>query len=260
MILDSADGFRVDNICVFVSHAEPGDVIDFHGSSSDSVDLFIYMKSGSASLRYDSTHILDIKTTGYIPRGSEYAVVFTEESEYILVSFKLFRYERRINLPHEMAFTADLSNEFAELEKTISLAGMFGDLARRQAFWSMLTKAGAELLAFFVPGLARIAPGVAAMQQEFLENKPIAEYAEMCGLRENRFRMLFTDYFKTSPVEYRNTMRMRYAQKLLTNLHCSVSDAAKAAGFASTSYFCRLHRKMYGVSPAEMENDHAKMV
>ena len=150
MILDSADGFRVDNICVFVSHAEPGDVIDFHGSSSDSVDLFIYMKSGSASLRYDSTHILDIKTTGYIPRGSEYAVVFTEESEYILVSFKLFRYERRINLPHEMAFTADLSNEFAELEKTISLAGMFGDLARRQAFWSMLTKAGAEQISSFV--------------------------------------------------------------------------------------------------------------
>ena len=162
MILDSADGFRVDNICVFVSHAEPGDVIDFHGSTSDSVDLFLYMKSGSASLRYDSAHILEIKKTCYIPRGPEYAVVFPEESEYILVSFKLFRYERRINLRHEMAFTADLSHEFEELEKTISLAGIFGDLARRQAFWNMLTKAGAELLAFFVPGLARIAPGVAA--------------------------------------------------------------------------------------------------
>ena len=45
----------------------------------------------------------------------------------------------------------------------------------------------------------------------------------------------------------------------MSHFNCSVADAAHAAGFASTSYFCRLHRKMFGVSPAGMEEEDDQM-
>ncbi len=259
MIFDTADGLRVEDLCVYCAMAEPGHIIDLQNHAGGSADVLCYIKSGAATLRFDGAPLLTLEHTAYFPCGAGYSLFFPETASFTLLSFRLFRLDERIVPPRELTFSIPLEREFRRLEETAAYAGPLGDLRRKAAFFDILAKCAPEIPEQLSSGHARIARGVAALEAQFLANNAISEYAALCGLRENRFRLLFAERFGISPVEYRNTLRMRYAHALMKNFHCSVAEAARAAGFTSTSYFCRLHRKMFGSSPAGREENDGKM-
>ncbi|MDQ0114603.1 helix-turn-helix domain-containing protein [Paenibacillus harenae] len=62
----------------------------------------------------------------------------------------------------------------------------------------------------------------------------------------------------TTIVDMINHVRMENAKELLTTTECSVSDIAEKTGYASSSYFHRMFKKIYGVTPSEFRNAHAK--
>lgn len=261
MFWESAVGLHVEDLCVFMSRAIAGHTMTFAPRTGTAMGLFLYLKTGTAVLYTDGIPLLTIPAqyTLYVPYQPEYCLTFSEESTYLLLSFQLFRFEDPLLPPRELLLTIPLGQEFAKMQEAALQAGTLGDLARKSAFFLLLARTAPAFLEAFSPGLARIARGVAALEMHFLENTPVAEYAALCGLRENRFRSLFSEHFGMSPLEYRNTLRMRYAQQLLQQFHCSVAEAAQAAGFTSTSYFCRMHRKLFGTSPAGQEVKHGKM-
>ena len=88
-----------------------------------------------------------------------------------------------------------------------------------------------------------------------MENRPLASYAALCGIAEAYFRSLFTAHYGVSPVEYRNRLRISYARALMDHCGLTIADAARAAGFSSASYFCRLYKKTTGMSPGEERRD-----
>lgn len=259
MFFESAEGLRAEDICVYRAVVPSGHRIDFQQHTGDPACLLFFCNNGAAALCFDGAPLFDIQNAVYFPGRPEYSLAFSKDADCILVSFRLFRFGERLTPPHELALAVPLAGEFERLGETASCAGATGDLYRKEALFAILAKAAPEFAGRFSPGLSRIAHGVAALEAQFLENTAIAEYAALCNLRENRFRMLFTEHFGMSPVEYRNTLRMRYAHALMDRFHCTVAEAARASGFASTSYFCRLHRKMFGASPAGMEDDDGKM-
>lgn len=104
-------------------------------------------------------------------------------------------------------------------------------------------------------GWARIAPGAALLEQEFLRSEPISRYAQACSMGETRFRTLFTQCYGLSPGEYRIRLRLERAQTLIKAARLPIHTAAQAAGFHSVSYFCRLYRQTYGRSPSDGEED-----
>lgn len=260
MYFDSTKGFRVEELCVYTSHAAAGHTIAFTPQAEDPASgIFLYLKTGTAVLYADGIPLLTVQNVLYVPYRPEYCLKFPEESAYLLLSFQLFRFDESLLPPRELALTMPLEQEFARMQEAVPQAGTLGELSRLSAFYLILAKAAPAFAEAFSPSIARIARGVAALETHFLENTAIAEYAALCGLQENRFRKLFTEHFSMSPVEYRNTLRMRYARQLLRQFHCSVAEAAQAAGFTSTSYFCRMHRKLFGASPAGQEARDGKM-
>lgn len=102
---------------------------------------------------------------------------------------------------------------------------------------------------------ARIAKGAALLELEFLRSEPISRYAQACQIGETRFRTLFTQYYGLSPAEYRIKLRLKRAQALIKTARLPVYMAARAAGFHSVSYFCRLYKQAYGHSPGAGEED-----
>lgn len=259
MFFESAEGLRAEDICVYCTSMQSGRHIDFQQHTGDLDCILFYIKNGAATLCFDGTPLFDIQNAVYFPGRSEYSLTFSKNSECVLVAFRLFRFGERLTPPQELALAVPLDAEFERLGATAAYAGANGDIRRKEALFAILAKTAVEFAGQFSSGLSRIARGVAALEAQFLENSAIAEYAALCNLRENRFRLLFTEHFGMSPVEYRNTLRMRYAHALMDRFHCTVAEAARASGFASTSYFCRLHRKMFGASPAGMEDDDDKM-
>lgn len=99
----------------------------------------------------------------------------------------------------------------------------------------------------------QITPGYLLLCRDYLRNDPVSTYAQACGISETLFRTLFSRQYGMTPIDYRNMLRLQYAKELINVFSIPVSVAAKAAGFNSTSYFCKLYKKTYGVNPTAGE-------
>jgi transcriptional regulator GlxA family with amidase domain len=98
---------------------------------------------------------------------------------------------------------------------------------------------------------ARIARGVYLLEQTYLENLPIAQYAEESHISVNTFRRVFQNQFGISPIKYRNLMRLDRAKELLYEGSFTVAEVAYAVGFENVGYFCRYYRQAMGEVPSE---------
>ena len=99
-------------------------------------------------------------------------------------------------------------------------------------------------------GNTRIVDGILLLEKTYLENIPISELARACHVSENTFRSLFRKQYKTSPIQYRNLLRIARARELLSEGSCTVTEAAYGSGFENVGYFCRLYKKLTGENPS----------
>ena len=105
----------------------------------------------------------------------------------------------------------------------------------------------------------QISEGVHLLEQTYLENLPITQYAEASHVSVNTFRSAFRKEFGTSPLKYRNRLRIERAKELLSESGFTVAEAAYASGFENIGYFCRYYRQITGESPGETKRkNHVK--
>jgi AraC-like DNA-binding protein len=63
---------------------------------------------------------------------------------------------------------------------------------------------------------------------------------------------LFAAAYGTTPVAYRQSLRLRRARELLATSQKNVAEVARATGFADPLYFSRVFRKAFGVTPSSL--------
>lgn len=85
----------------------------------------------------------------------------------------------------------------------------------------------------------------------FLDDISITDLASMCNLGECMFRRCFKAETGTSPIKYRNKLRIEKAYELLTNESHSISDVMEMTGFYDASYFNKTFKLYIGTSPSE---------
>lgn len=66
------------------------------------------------------------------------------------------------------------------------------------------------------------------------------------------FRKLFLSKYGKTPVKYILSMRLSYAEKLLSHGRYSVLEVAEMSGFSDVKYFSRVMKREYGVPPSEL--------
>ena len=94
-------------------------------------------------------------------------------------------------------------------------------------------------------------PAVVCMTKDYMHNDPISVYAGMCHLSESRFFHLFRQTMHTTPVDFRNKLRIQYAALILTSTDSSIEDISQTLGFESSDYFRRVFKSIQGVSPSQ---------
>lgn len=82
--------------------------------------------------------------------------------------------------------------------------------------------------------------------------------AEIMHVSPMHFSRLFHRHMGCSFQEYLLNLRLDFAKKLLTTAGISVSKAAYASGFNSTSYFSRVFTRRYNMSPGQFAESVAK--
>lgn len=92
-----------------------------------------------------------------------------------------------------------------------------------------------------------IEPAIHFIATNYYKNLPISIYAKQCNLSESYFRKKFRECVGMSPIEYRNKIRFREAQRLFKENY-SVTEIADMVGFCDVNYFTKLYKRSIGAS------------
>lgn len=84
-----------------------------------------------------------------------------------------------------------------------------------------------------------------------MERHPdVEELAAVSGYSRGHFYRKFKEETGCNPHEFILDLKMRYALRKLQTENITIKEVAAACGFDDPSYFCKVFRKHYGVTPA----------
>lgn len=91
----------------------------------------------------------------------------------------------------------------------------------------------------------------AFMEQHFLKEWRLDEFAKAFGLGLTAFKAMFFACYNSSPRAWISERRVLHAHNLLMNTSMSIVDVAMESGFSSQSYFSQSYRRHFGCTPSE---------
>ena len=89
------------------------------------------------------------------------------------------------------------------------------------------------------------------IEKNFSNNFGINDLAAFCCISESRLHHLFQSELNTTPMKYRNQLRVENAASDLLNSSYSMDKIAEINGFHSTTYFRETFRQYMGISPGK---------
>ncbi|MDD5898630.1 MAG: helix-turn-helix domain-containing protein [Clostridia bacterium] len=91
---------------------------------------------------------------------------------------------------------------------------------------------------------------------EYIENNytsslPVESVAEMLFISKNYLSDVFTKRLGITFTQYRHSLRIQEAKRLLAETDESVTEIAYSVGYNSESYFCAMFKRVAGVTPQQ---------
>lgn len=103
---------------------------------------------------------------------------------------------------------------------------------------------------------ARMQKMVQHIHGNYQKRITLCELAAAANISVSESLRCFHAAVQTTPIQYLNDYRLGRAKELLFSTLDSVTNIAAATGFESPSYFCRVFKKRYGVSPNTFRNSY----
>jgi len=105
-------------------------------------------------------------------------------------------------------------------------------------------------------------PFIAARMKRYIEEhatKPlkVEDLAAHIGLSESRTSHLFKEWHGLTVIEYVHEVRLAIAEERIRYSSLTLEHIAESCGFGSYSYFFRVFRRKYGLSPADYRQQAA---
>jgi len=103
---------------------------------------------------------------------------------------------------------------------------------------------------------ARPAPLEAALayiDARYTETLRLEDAAGAAGVSAAYLSRLFTEFLRTSFVDYLTGLRVKHAERLLRDSNMSVKEVSYAAGFRDPAYFSKIFHKLTGRSPSQRQ-------
>ena len=232
-----------------------------HITDPKPVERFVYITKGKACFFVEGQELYaQEKHMVYLPGETAYHSVWLEDSEFMVVDMLLHNAEGQPirfgetpgmlfrdtfgtyrGLLEELADKSDTNRPFDWLEG-LSLA------------FKLLCEMAREINRSELDAQNRkIQAGLVYLQNNFTEDFPIDQLAQMCCLSVGHFRRIFLECMGMTPVEYRNKLRIKKAVELLKTSAYSVSEVAQAVGIPDIKYFSKLFKQHMGISPSAMK-------
>lgn len=89
------------------------------------------------------------------------------------------------------------------------------------------------------------------IETHYMEHITISEIAGICHYSDSHFMKFFKDCMGISFCQYVNEYRLQIAAQLLKESDETILSVSSSCGFDSLSYFNRIFKKQYGISPGK---------
>lgn len=96
---------------------------------------------------------------------------------------------------------------------------------------------------------ARLQPAKELIEQRFHSAITLEQLAKACSMSVTNFRREWQKAYHTTPIQYRDEIRISYAKEYLISGYYSVSEVAARCGFENPGYFIRFFEKNVGMTP-----------
>lgn len=161
---------------------------------------------------------------------------------------------RVYSLPHHKSF-ASIFEEI--IEETLSKRPNYETLCLSRLFYllALIQRASRETNNPANKGWSGIARAVQHMNRYCDQNLKLEDYASMCHMSKYHFLRVFKAVTGTTPLEYRNNIRIDHAKEMLKNSNSSVSEISENLGYSSLAYFSAAFKKATGMSPTEYRTE-----
>lgn len=82
----------------------------------------------------------------------------------------------------------------------------------------------------------------------------VADLARMCCMSESKFYSCFKATTGYTPTDYKNLMKVRRVEELISYNELTLEQVCEECGFSSPSFLRRIYRKFTGMTPSEYIN------
>ena len=96
------------------------------------------------------------------------------------------------------------------------------------------------------------------MNKEYKNNDSLDDYAEMCNMSKFHFLRIFKEITGTSPLEYKNSIRLEHAKEQLLDTNTPINEIGREMGYTSATYFCDAFKAKIGMSPSQYRKTRNK--
>lgn len=90
------------------------------------------------------------------------------------------------------------------------------------------------------------------VEEHYSEPITVEQMASLCYYSSSHFMKFFKTHMGVSFIQYLNDYRLTMARRLLATCTYSVLEVAQQTGFENLSYFNRLFKRKYGITPKQL--------
>jgi len=81
---------------------------------------------------------------------------------------------------------------------------------------------------------------------------------EISGKTREHLTRKLKAYYNITPTEFVNELKLEYCANLLLTSNLPVVDVCYSCGFENLSWFYKIFRKKYGITPSKYRKNHEK--
>ncbi len=202
----------------------------------------------------------------FVPVGSRYVSSWSGEPDVTYISMH-FSFSSHAQFPGERtfgiqklspSFDGELREEFLRAFSDYERGGCnFSALA---CFYSVMARISERLVSGGIKRRdERIERVLSYMEVNYRENTEIERLASLANMSISHFHATFKAAVGVTPIEYRNSIRIRYAILSLIQGGKSIEEISSSLGFESVTYFRRVFKKETGTPPSKYNKRHMEI-
>ncbi len=210
------------------------------------VYTFAYIVSGC--MRYDISGQKQVTaiagTLLFIPKAVEYKAEYLEDESTVKVltfDFTADPTDQLFQRPFNIT-SHRIKEVFDTIDHQNGINSMYLVSRLYKLFWLL-----GEMNVSTDKRFQRLFSAIQHIEQNYSDNVKISEYAKMSGMSESNFRKQFKQCTGMSPIDYRNSVRLNIANKLIQSKEYTVSEAAYFVGFNNMSFFYEAYKRQFGI-------------